>query len=220
MKVLNGKCIIRVANFTNGNHTHSDTTPVGILMSKCSSLFTIPLAELGPKGEARFNRVTTELRPNVGAKLSDSDRKFLSEFNFENSTLTADEQERVKAELLQHKFTFVWEEYPNIGCTNLLTYEIKMKEGWKPFTHRAYRLDPVRMRASREQLHALLADNIIEPAESSYSSPIILIRKPSGLDETGKVFEVKWRCCLDFRHLNQDIIPDVYNLPDIRDIQD
>ena len=86
-----------------------------------------------------------------------------------------EEQEQVKAVLLQHKSTFVWEEYPTIGCTNLLTYEIKLKEGSKPFTHRAYRLDPVKMKALRERLDTLLAENIIEPAESSHSSTIILV---------------------------------------------
>ena len=101
-----------------------------------------------------------------------------------------------------------------------MTYEIKMKPGSKPFTHRAYRLDTVKMKALREQLDTLLAENIIAPAESSYSSPIILVRKPPEMDETGQVLKVKWRCCLDFQHLNQDIIPDVYNLPDIRDLQD
>ena len=34
------------------------------------------------------------------------------------------------------------------------------------------------------------------------------------------MLKVKWRCCLDFWRLNQDIIPDVYNLPNIRDLQD
>ena len=78
-----------MANFTNGNHTHSDSTPVGILMPECSSLFTIPLAELGSKSETRFNRVTTEPRSEGGAELSDSDQKFLKEFDFANSTFNS-----------------------------------------------------------------------------------------------------------------------------------
>ncbi len=110
VKVLDGKCLIRVSNFTNGNKTQSGETPVGILMPKCSSLFTIPLAELQPKGGTQFNRVTTVPTSEIETELSESDVKFLSEFNFENSTLTLEEQERVKAVLLQHKSTFVWEE--------------------------------------------------------------------------------------------------------------
>ena len=115
VKVLNGKCLIRIANFTNGSQTRNEVTPVGILMPKCDSLFTIPVAELQPKNETQFNHVTTIPTADIKTKLSDSDKKFLSEFNFEDSTLTLDEQEQVKKVLLQHKSTFVWEEYPQLG---------------------------------------------------------------------------------------------------------
>ncbi len=77
MRVLYGKCLIGLANFTNGNQTGHDKTQIGILMPKCSSLFTIPLAELQPKGASQFNRVTTVPTPDVKTELSDSDRKFL-----------------------------------------------------------------------------------------------------------------------------------------------
>ena len=67
------------------------------------------------------------------------------------------------------------------------------------------------MKALREQLDTFLTETIIKQAESSYSSSIILVRKPLELDETGQAFKVKWQCCLEFWRLNQDIIPDAYN---------
>ncbi len=71
------------------------------------------------------------------------------------------------------------------------------------------------MATLRDILNILEKDKIIEPAESPYSSPVILVRKPHELDEDGNVIQTRLRCCLDFRCLNQDIVPDAYNLPDI-----
>ena len=121
---------------------------------------------------------------------------------------------------MHHKSTFVRDEYPDLGCTHLLKYKIRLKEGSKPFTSRAYRSDPQKLEALREQLNKLQKDQIIEPTESLYSSPVILVWKPPEMDENGNIINTKWRCCLDFRRLNQDIVPAAYNLPDIRTLQD
>ncbi len=225
VKVIKGRTQLQLSNFTPQDIYLKTGTVLGICLFLHEDVLIMPMSQRQKLG---FCHVTTEtsgkhreaFEPVDWNLLSEVDKRFLKEFDFTDTTLTQKEQNQVCQVLLKHKSIFVCEEYPDLGCTDLLTYHIKLKEGSKPFTSRAYRLDPQKMATLREQLNKLLKDDVIEPAESPYSSPVILVRKPPELDEAGNVISTKWRCCLDFRRLNQDIVPDAYNLPDIRTLQD
>ncbi len=225
--VIQGRTQLQVSNFTPQEIFMKTGMTLGICLFLNAEVLILPMSQrqklgfchMRPKSERTSDE--PQLYQQVDwEKLSEKDKRFLEEFDFTDTTLSQVEQNRVCHVLLQHKSTFVCEEYPELGCTDRLTYRIKLKEGSKPFTSRAYRLDPQKMATLREQLDKLLKDKVIEPAESPYSSPVILVRKPPEMDEAGNVVNTKWRCCLDFRRLNQDIVPDAYNLPDIRALQD
>ncbi len=225
IRVINGRTQLQLSNFTPQDIYLKAGTVLGICLFLHENVLIMPMAKRQKTGFFHIKPETDgnhreAFEPVDWNSLSEVDKRFLEEFDFTDTTLTRKEQDQVCQVLLEHKSTFVCEEYPELGCTDLLTYHIKLKEGAKPFTSRAYRLDPQKMATLREQLDKLLADDVIEPAESPYSSPVILVRKPPEVDESGKVISTKWRCCLDFRRLNQDIVPDAYNLPDIRTLQD
>ncbi len=225
IKVIQGRTQLQLSNFTPQDIYLKTGTVLGICLFLHEDVLILPMAKRQKLG---FCHMTTDTNGNHKETfepvdwdaLSEMDKKFLEEFDFTDTTLTSREKNQVCQVLLKHKSIFVCDEYPDLGCTDLLTYHIKLKEGSKPFTSRAYRLDPQKMATLREQLNKLLTDDVIEPAESPYSSPVILVRKPPEVDEAGNVISTKWRCCLDFRRLNQDIVPDAYNLPDIRALQD
>ncbi len=225
ISVIQGRTQLQLSNFTPQDINLKDGTVLGICLFLKEDVVVIPMSQ---RRKMEFCHMEPSTTPSFVEecdvfdmnKLSDQDKVFLEEFDFTDTTLSLEEQQRVCQVLLKYKSTFVCEEYPELGCTDLLTYHIKLKEGSKPFTSRAYRLDPQKMATLREQLNNLLKDDVIKPAESPYSSPVILVRKPPELDEEGNVKHTKWRCCLDFRRLNQDIVPDAYNLPDIRTLQD
>ena len=61
------------------------------------------------------------------------------------------------------------------------------------------------MEELRQHLRQLLAKDIIRPSCSSYSSPIVLVRKKSG----------ELRMCVDYRGLNARTVKDAYPLPRI-----
>ncbi|KZR97388.1 Uncharacterized protein APZ42_007773 [Daphnia magna] len=59
-----------------------------------------------------------------------------------------------------------------------------------------------------EQVKSLEEVGIIEISDSSWSAPVVLIRKKDGT----------WRFCVDYRKLNSVTVRDVYPLPRIADV--
>ena len=82
--------------------------------------------------------------------------------------------------------------------------------GAKPVKEAARRL-PYALRQQLEvELDKLLKIKCIEPANSPYASPLVLVRKPDG----------NLRVCVDYRSVNKDTIPDRYPLPRVDELID
>lgn len=78
---------------------------------------------------------------------------------------------------------------------------------------RNYRMPQTHKIEINTQIDNLLKNNLIEPSQSPYNSPIILVPKKSEGDR-------KWRMCIDYRLLNKKLIPDKHPLPRIDEILD
>ncbi len=61
-----------------------------------------------------------------------------------------------------------------------------------------------------EQVSEMLEKEVIQPSNSPWASPIVLVRKKDGT----------WRFCIDFRKLNEVTIKDAFPLPQIADLVD
>ncbi|KAH8320326.1 hypothetical protein KR067_013072, partial [Drosophila pandora] len=56
-----------------------------------------------------------------------------------------------------------------------------------------------------EKVEELLEKRCIEPSNSAYSSPIVMVKKKTG----------QWRMCVDFRQINAKSVKDAYPIPRI-----
>lgn len=108
------------------------------------------------------------------------------------------EQQRKLESLLQEQFSRMG---TNLGCTNMVEHRITTDSA--PIKQRHYPISPALQRQVNEELDQMLKDGIVEPSDSPWASPIILVKKPDG----------KYRFCVDFRQLNRVTKRDAYPLP-------
>ena len=84
-----------------------------------------------------------------------------------------------------------------------------------PVNAKPYRFPHALKEELYKQIQDMLANDIIEPSNSNYQSPVFLVLK--GTDDKGNK---RYRLVVDFRHLNDKTIKDKYPLPNILDIID
>ena len=79
----------------------------------------------------------------------------------------------------------------DLGCTNVLKMTIITGDA-APIYQKPHRMSRDQLRACREEIDAMLAEGIIEPSNSPWASPVVMVPKPVG-----------WRFCTDYRALNK-----------------
>lgn len=91
-----------------------------------------------------------------------------------------------------------------IGCTSLLEHNIDTGDN-PPVVKRAHVLSPYIQKEVDKELDRMLKLDVVEPAQSAWANPIVVVRKASG----------KVRLCLDARGLNAITVKDRYPLQHI-----
>ena len=110
---------------------------------------------------------------------------------------------------LFHEFSDVFSRGENdLGNTPLLEHAI---ETHGPPLHQLYRWqNPAVHREEMVQVQQMLSSNVIRPSNSSWASPVVMVRKKDG----------SLHFCVDFRQLNAATIKDAHPLPRIDDLLD
>ena len=83
-------------------------------------------------------------------------------------------------------------------------------EGSKPIKQHPYRMNPMKLQYLREEVQYLLDNDFIEPSQSDWSSPCILVPKPDGT----------FRMCTDYRKVNSVTKTDSFPVPRMDDCID
>jgi transposase InsO family protein len=94
-----------------------------------------------------------------------------------------------------------------LGRTTLITHSIDTGDA-KPVKQRHYALSPAMQEHMNAELDKMLSLGVVRPSKSPWSSPVILVKKPSG----------EYRACFDGRKLNSLTKKDAFPLPLIDNI--
>uniref|UniRef100_A0A3B1KCG2 ribonuclease H n=1 Tax=Astyanax mexicanus TaxID=7994 RepID=A0A3B1KCG2_ASTMX len=126
-------------------------------------------------------------------------------FDLEESQLSAEWKDRITANLNSIPEVFANGDL-DYGHTTAVTHRIRLSDP-TPFKQRARPIHPSDYEAVRLHLKELQDANIIRESESSFASPVVVVKKKSGAI----------RLCVDYRKLNSQTIKDAYALPNIEE---
>ena len=87
------------------------------------------------------------------------------------------------------EFVIVFPDVP--GKTTLACYDVSVGDA-RPIKQHPYRLQPNTLAALRKEIQYMLQHGIVEPSQSEWSSPCVLVPKADGI----------YHFCIDFRKVN------------------
>jgi hypothetical protein len=115
-----------------------------------------------------------------------------------------EQQEREVRDLLE-EFSGVLTELP--GCTPLAEHDIRTTTN-EPVRVKQYPLPFSMTESIKDEVKEMLRMKVIEPSDSDYTSPVILVKKRDGTN----------RFVIDFRHLNRVSVFDAEPIPNIEEV--
>lgn len=113
------------------------------------------------------------------------------------------------AELLQ-KYDVVFQEPTGLPPPRDIDHQIELKLESKPVCVKPYKHAHFQKTEIEKLVTEMLDKGIIRESKSSFSSPVLLVKKKDG----------SWRFCIDFRALNAITVRDIFPMPTMEEILD
>ena len=123
-------------------------------------------------------------------------------------TLQPDEKLKLTIMLQEHHQVFALEDGER-GETDLIEFSIDTGDA-RPLRQPARRIPFAARQEVSKQLMSMLQTGVIQPSQSPWASPVVLVKKKDG----------SLRFCIDYRPLNSVTKPDMFPLPRIDDLLD
>lgn len=140
--------------------------------------------------------------------VSNEDRiEFLKKnLNLSDSALSNEQQDDLRDLIFKYADIFSTGDH-DLGETGLVEHMVDTGNS-KPIYQRPYRAEHLKRAVIEKEVNKMLENNIIEPSNSAWSSPVVLVTKKDG----------SIRFCVNYIRLNDVTVRDTYCLPRIDDI--
>ena len=96
-----------------------------------------------------------------------------------------------------------------LGLTTWAVHDVDVGDS-PPIKQHPYRLNPMKAAAVQKEVQYMLDHGLVEPSQSSWSSPVVLVPKPDGSQ----------RLCVDYRKVNAVTQADSFPIPRLEDCID
>ena len=108
---------------------------------------------------------------------------------------------------LLREFAVLFPDVP--GKTTITVHDVDVGDT-PPIKQHPYRVNPVKLKFIRNEIDYMIHNGIIEPNQSQWSSPCVLVPKSDGT----------YRFCIDLRKINRVSKSDSYLIPRVDDCID
>ena len=203
VEVRNGRVPVRVCNLSAHDvvvrrNTRLATLVVGRVVSSGFSSATdeSPISMQGTP-TARCCESSTSTSPHDGTGV-----------DVDLSSLSAEDRQRMM-KLLQDNADIFSKDQQDLGFTQTIEHEIPLIDP-TPFRLPYRRIPPSQFHEVRHHIEDLKKSGVIQPSQSPFASPIVIVRKKDG----------SIRLCVDYRKLNSRTVRDAYPLPRIDEALD
>jgi hypothetical protein len=142
-------------------------------------------------------------------KFADQNIDLLNNLNLSDSVLSENAKLRLRNLILENSEAFVGPDGIIGHYRGSIKHRIDLIDKNKTASRRPYRVPPALRPEVEKQINEMLKQKIIRPSSSSFSAPIVLVKKADGKS---------WRFAIDYRQLNENTKKEVYYLPLITDI--
>ncbi|CAC5423904.1 unnamed protein product [Mytilus coruscus] len=186
---------------------------------------------VGKFSEIIENSISSEITENTieinaidkGTQNKNNEAKYIEiakslNFDFSNSDLTPEQKQKLMVMLGTNRDVFAIN-LSELGCTDLHPHRIDTGDA-APVRQRFYRQSPAMKTESSKHIKEMLDNNIIEPSQSEWASPVCLVRKKSFTSSSSASKQPQYRFCIDFRQLNLLCVKRVYPIVQMDDIVD
>ena len=108
------------------------------------------------------------------------------------------------------RYSSIFSEPTQLPPPRTIQHHIHLLPTASPVNVRPYRYPHYQKAEIESQITAMLNSGLIQPSQSPFSSPILLVKKKDG----------SWRCCIDYRALNSITVKDKFPMPTVDELLD
>ena len=202
VKVQNGRAIMRLLNPTNSDIS----LRCNKVLANVSDIYNAQVFPIDDASEYAINSISTE--SDITSQCNSVENNDIK-FDLENSDLLPDQKARLQSFLSKHRGKFATD-LSELGKTSVHKHKIEIKPGAKPVRLQFYRTSFQNGKEMARQIEEMEKHGIIQPSNSEWHSPVVLVRKKNGT----------FRFACDYRALNKVTVPMSFPLPHMESVFD